>query len=128
MMEKLLAYCGINCDECPARIATVENDDALRQKTAEEWYKLYANILESFGIHGLKPEDMNCYGCRSDHGHFIGCTACPIKKCCQERNISECASCDEYESCEMLKAFYSTATHKDAKENLDKIRMKIAGK
>jgi Protein of unknown function (DUF3795) len=69
-MEKLLAYCGINCDECPARIATVENDDALRQKTAEEWYKLYANILESFGIHSLKPEDINCCGCRSEQGNL----------------------------------------------------------
>lgn len=127
-MEMSLAYCGINCNECPALIATVEDDDALRQKTAEEWSKLYADILESFGIHSLKSEDMNCYGCRSDHGHFIGCTACPIRKCCQERNIRECASCDEYESCDMLKAFYSITTHKDAKENLDKKRMKIARK
>ena len=71
---------------------------------------------------------MNCYGCRSDQGHFIRFTACPIRKCCQERNISECTSCEEYESIDMLKAFYSITTHKDAKENLDKIRMKTVRK
>lgn len=123
-----MTYCGVNCNECPARIATVEDDDELRLKTAEEWSKLYANIFESFGIKSLKPEDVNCCGCRSEHGHFVGCAACPIRKCCQERNISECASCDEYESCDMLKAFYSITTHKDARENLDKIRIKMMTK
>jgi hypothetical protein len=31
MIEKSFAYCGINCNECPARIATVK-DDAPRKK------------------------------------------------------------------------------------------------
>lgn len=127
-MEKSIAYCGIDCSECPVLIATAEDDDELRKKTAEEWSKLYTDILESFGIPRLKPGDMNCYGCRSDHGHFIGCSACPIRKCSQERNVSECASCDEYESCDMLKASYSIAIHKDSKENLDQIRMNIEKK
>ena len=33
-MNQLIAYCGLNCGTCDARIATVRNDDALREKTA----------------------------------------------------------------------------------------------
>lgn len=123
-MEKSLAYCGINCDICPVHIATAENDNGLRRKTAKEWSKLYADILESFGITSLEPENMNCFGCKSENGHFIGCAACPIKKCCNERKINTCANCDEYESCDMLKGFYSITSNQEAKENLDKIRIK----
>ena len=35
IMEKLThGCCGLNCEECPVFIATVNDDDALRQKTA----------------------------------------------------------------------------------------------
>lgn len=124
MPKTIIAYCGISCDKCPVFIATSKGDDALREKTAKEWSNLYANILESFGIHSLKPEDMNCSGCRSERGLFIGCASCPIRKCSQNKGFITCASCDEYESCGMLNAFYSNVIHKSAKENLDSIRMK----
>jgi hypothetical protein len=124
MSEGTLAYCGINCEKCPVFIATSKDDDALRQKTAREWSNLYAEILESFGIHSLKPEDMNCYGCRSNRGLFIGCAGCQIRKCSQDKGFITCASCDEYESCNMLNAFYSFTVHQSAKENLDRMRMK----
>jgi hypothetical protein len=123
MSETALAYCGINCDKCPVFIATSEDDDSLRQKTAKEWSNLYGKILESFGIHSLKPEDINCYGCRSEQGLFIGCASCSIRKCCQDKGFITCAGCDEYESCDMLKSFYSFEIHQIAKENLDRMRM-----
>ncbi len=124
MSETTLAYCGIDCEKCPVLIATSKNDDALRQKTAKEWSNLYGEILESFGINSLKPEDMNCCGCRSNHGLFIGCASCSIRKCSQDKGFTTCASCDEYESCDMLKGFYSFKIHQSAKENLDRMRMK----
>lgn len=124
MSETRLAYCGIECEKCPILIATSKDDDDLRQKTAREWSNLYAEILKSFGIHSLKPEDMNCCGCRSNHGLFIGCASCQIRKCSQDKGIITCASCDKYESCGMLKAFYSFAIHQSAKENLDRMRIK----
>jgi len=40
-MEKLIACCGLNCATCEARIATVNNDDELRQATAEKWRTQY---------------------------------------------------------------------------------------
>ena len=37
MMKQLIACCGLDCENCDARIATVTNDDALREKTAKAW-------------------------------------------------------------------------------------------
>jgi len=124
MSETAIAYCGLNCDKCPVLIATSRDDDSLRQKTVEELFDLYGDILESFGIHSLKPEDINCRGCRSERGLFIGCASCSIRKCCQDKGFVTCADCDEYESCDTLKGFYSFKIHQTAKENLDRLRMK----
>lgn len=33
-MKDLIACCGLDCENCDARKATVNNDDALRKKTA----------------------------------------------------------------------------------------------
>jgi len=33
-MNEFIAYCGLDCEKCEARIATMNNDDALRQKVA----------------------------------------------------------------------------------------------
>ena len=43
-MNKLIAYCGLNCDTCEARIATINNDDNLREKVAKKWSELN-NVL-----------------------------------------------------------------------------------
>lgn len=123
MAEATLAYCGIDCEKWPVRVAASRDDDDLRQKTAREWSNLYGEILESFGIHGLKLEDMKCNGCRSNHGIFIGCRSCSIRKCSQDKGFITCASCNEYGSCDMLRGFYSFEIHRSAKENLDGMRM-----
>ena len=34
-MKKLIAYCGLDCEKCDARIATLNNDNALREKVAQ---------------------------------------------------------------------------------------------
>ena len=39
-MNEYIAYCGLNCEACEARLATVNNDDALRQRVAREWSEL----------------------------------------------------------------------------------------
>ncbi len=72
MKESDLAYCGMDCSKCPVFIATARNDDMLRQKTARDWTNSYAKILETVGIESLRPEDINCLGCRSEQGHFFG--------------------------------------------------------
>ena len=117
MKEVELAYCGLDCEKCPAFIATANDDDALRQKTAKDWSSLYAEILTQVGIvEDLKPGDINCRGCRSEAVHFVGCMKCPIGECSQGRRFSTCASCSEYDTCELLKGFYSMAPHQYAKD------------
>lgn len=122
MKESDLAYCGLNCSKCPVLIATIRDDDALRHKTAMEWTDLYAVILKSIGLDSLKAEDVNCHGCRSEGVIFSACEKCPIRPCCQEKSLVNCAGCREYEACDILKGFYSFDVHLPAKKNLDRIR------
>jgi len=41
-MKNFIAYCGLNCETCEARLATINNDDALREKVAKEWGEMQA--------------------------------------------------------------------------------------
>lgn len=38
--NQLIGCCGLDCEKCDARIATLTNDNALREKTAALWTKL----------------------------------------------------------------------------------------
>ena len=39
-MNDYIAYCGLDCEICEARLATVKDDDVLRGKVAKLWSKL----------------------------------------------------------------------------------------
>jgi hypothetical protein len=112
-MERLVAFCGLICTECPAYLATQADDDAARARVAAEW-------TEAYGLAGLTVTDVNCDGCsaRSRLSNF--CYECPIRKCAQERTRSNCAHCEEYERCEHLNGFFTVAP--EAKIQLDRIR------
>jgi len=111
-MDKMIAYCGIVCTECPAFEATQKNDDAKRKKVTEMWSKQYKM--------NVKPEDINCDGCKSEGKRLIGyCNICEIRKCGQAKGVENCAYCDEY-ACDKLTKFHAMAPH--AKESLEKIR------
>ena len=113
-MDKMIAYCGIVCTECPAFIATQENDDAKRKEVAEMWSKQY-NM-------SVKPQDINCDGCKSEGKRLIGyCHVCEIRKCGQGKYVENCAYCDEY-GCEKLTKFIATVPN--AKATLEGIRKK----
>ena len=40
-----IACCGLDCEACEARLATISNDNALRAKVAEEWSKTFAYLF-----------------------------------------------------------------------------------
>ncbi len=44
-MNKYIAYCGLDCETCEAREATITNDDELRAKVAKEWSELIPVIF-----------------------------------------------------------------------------------
>jgi hypothetical protein len=114
-MRKMIAFCGITCTECPAFLATQQNDDEARHKVAETWSADYDA--------DIRPEDINCEGCLSKTRRvFRYCTVCEIRKCGQDKNVINCAYCDDY-VCETLKAFLEQAPN--AQENLEQIRKNL---
>lgn len=52
--NQLIGCCGLDCETCDARIATLTNDNALREKTAALWTKLNGVTIS--------PEMINCTG------------------------------------------------------------------
>ncbi len=108
----MIAFCGLVCSECPAFIATKEDDDNKRKETAEEWSKQFNT--------SIKPEDINCEGCVSNSEVlFSHPRLCEIRKCGQEKGITNCAHCDEY-ACDRLNDFFKGVP--GAKVTLDSIR------
>jgi len=108
-MNRFIAYCGLDCESCEARLATVNNDAALRQKVAKEWSDL--NGVE------ITPEMINCVGCRIDGVKTPYCESlCPIRQCAMGKGLETCGGCGEMERCEKLGAI--TGNNEDALKRL----------
>ena len=54
IMNKYIAYCGLDCETCEAREATITNDDELRAKVAKEWSELIPII---FNVCNIRKQD-----------------------------------------------------------------------
>jgi len=110
----MIAYCGLDCAECDALIATSRNDNAMRARIAEQWSKEYSAEIA--------PENVNCTGCRAEGVKLYYCEhKCEIRKCALPRKVSTCADCPEY-ACETLNGFFKMAPA--AKETLESLRNK----
>ncbi len=113
-MQKMIAYCGLICSNCPTYIATRNDDDEARAKTAALYSK-------KFGF-SLKPEDINCDGCLSTGKRLIGyCRACNIRKCCSTRGLADCTYCSK-QPCEHLDKFHAFSP--DAKRCYQELMLK----
>jgi hypothetical protein len=44
----------------------------------------------------IRPEQINCDGCKAGGRLFFFCNACSIKKCAVARGIEECATCADF--------------------------------
>ena len=108
-MNEYIAYCGLDCEACEARFATMNNDDVMRQRVAREWSDL--NGVE------ITPEMINCSGCRIPGAKMPYCDSlCPIRKCAMGKQMETCGSCTEMNSCEKLGMI--TGNNKDALHRL----------
>ena len=108
-MKEYIAYCGLDCESCEARLATINDDDALRVKVAREWSEL--NGVE------ITPEMINCSGCRVKGVKTPFCESlCPIRQCALNRNVETCGNCIEMSTCEKLGMI--TANNPEALERL----------
>ena len=52
-----IACCGLDCEACEARLATISNDNALRAKVAKEWSRI--NLAIPIYIIRCKRKDNN---------------------------------------------------------------------
>ena len=94
-MNEYIAYCGLDCKSCDAYIATVTDDNELREKVAKEWSEL--NGVE------ITPEMINCLGCRTDGIKTVYCDKlCPIRACGLKKGFNTCGDCAELEKCEKV--------------------------
>lgn len=110
-MKNKIAYCGLDCEKCDAYIATINDDQALREKTAKLWSELNnAPIL---------PEHINCLGCREDGVKTVFCdNFCEIRQCALRMSVSSCGDCADMQKCHTIKQIISN--NPDALKNLNK--------
>ena len=90
--------CGIDCEVCEAYIATLTDNDALKEKVAKRWSDLYGKKI--------RPGDVNCRGCSSVGTKGIYCdTMCRIKPCCRKKGIDTCAQCPDFPCKDLAEVF-----------------------
>lgn len=95
-MNRYIAYCGLDCEKCEARIATINNDNNLRKEVAKKWSEL--NKVE------ITPEMINCVGCRIDGIKTPFCESlCQIRQCAMSKIIETCGSCEDIKKCDKIK-------------------------
>ncbi len=111
MKNQLIACCGLDCEKCDARIATLTNDDVLREQTAQKWSEMN-NSPE------ITPETINCEGCRTEGVKFGFCSMCGIRSCATGRGFATCGECAELHSCATVAPVLEHAP--DARENLER--------
>ena len=108
-MEDLIGYCGLDCEICEARIATINDDNEMREKIAKLWSEL--NNVE------ISSEMINCVGCRVEGVKTPFCDSiCPIRQCPLDKKYETCADCNELEECKKVKQIFKN--NKDAYNNL----------
>ena len=84
--SQLIGCCGLDCEACDARTATITNDNALREKTAALWTKLNGVTIT--------PEMISCTGCRIEGAKTPFCDKlCPVHNCVRENEL-DCAQMD----------------------------------
>jgi hypothetical protein len=111
MSTQLLAYCGLDCSQCPAYIATQAEDISKLTALAGEWF-------DGATDHTI----ILCDGCKPngrDARIMKWCSDCPTRDCAMEREVENCAFCSDYGCPKLLKVFEHSV---EAKINLDRIR------
>lgn len=111
-MDRMVAYCGLVCTDCPAYIATQADDRAALEAVAAQWRQEYS-------APDIKTESVICDGCLTTNGRKCShCFECEIRACATGRNMVNCAHCTDY-ACDKLERFFALAP--DARATLSAI-------
>jgi hypothetical protein len=124
----LLAYCGLYCGDCMGYTGVIA-DAAERFKAVLEQYRFgktagamfqeelagYDNLVEMVGfMTGLRCPA----ACRLRTDHM----SCSAKNCCIDKGYFACYECDEFETCEKLRAVHVGIHEEACTLNLKAIR------
>ena len=115
-MAKIQAYCGLDCGDCEAYIATQKNDRDGLEAAAKKW-------SVQFGAKNISADMCICDGCstgkRTSTAHAASCA---IRVCASARGVTTCAHCQDY-GCTTLRGFFAFAPV--LKDKLEAIRKEI---
>jgi hypothetical protein len=114
-MNRMIAMCGLDCDDCIAFIATQKDDNNLRERVVEAW---------STEEERLRLEDVDCDGCTAGKKLHSFCRVCEVRICGLQRGIEKCAYCDEfpYGKLEKLWEGFQNVFREEAKANFIELR------
>jgi hypothetical protein len=111
-MDRMVAYCGLVCSDCPAYVATQANDQDGLERVAAQW-------REDYGAPGITVESVICDGCVTEGRKCAHCFECAIRACGMGRGVENCGHCEEY-GCEKVAGLFAMAP--DVKVVLDGVR------
>ena len=112
MNRNMIGCCGLDCEKCGAYLATINDDDEMRVKTAKLWSEW--NNCE------IPPEAINCTGCRGDGVKAYYCSElCAIRKCALGKGYETCAECEKLDNCGTVAEIHNNSD--EAAENLKKL-------
>lgn len=115
-MYEMTAYCGLDCEHCPAYVATQKDDMEELARVAEGW-------SAEFGM-PIPTESIICDSCKSKARICAYCSMCQVRDCAEGKGVPTCAHCESYicEKLEALPVFKATpGGAPSAKDNLDRI-------
>ena len=108
-MKQMIAFCGLDCEACDAYLATVRDDQALREKTARLWTEWNQTLI--------LPDQINWEGSRADGMKTSYCDSlCPIRQCALKKGMATCGDCPDMERCPTVGAIHGN--NPVAKNNL----------
>jgi len=94
-MDRIVAFCGIVCNECEACVATQANDAAAKERVAAHWRQEYNSPR-------IDAAYVTCDGCLAFDGRLGGhCLECDIRQCGVARGVANCAYCPDF-GCDKL--------------------------
>lgn len=100
-MKDLISCCGIDCEKCDARIATINDDYELKVATAKKFSEMSGT--------DVYPTQINCTGCRVKGPKTPFCEdMCEIRKCVHRKRYSYCGDCYGFEGCDKLQVIIGT--------------------
>ena len=101
-MKKLIACCGIECQECEARKVTIKKNRKLKDA-----YTIKCCHL--FNSPGLTFEDINCMGCRTEglKSKYCG-DICEIRKCVEFKGLNTCGDCIDIDFCDIINIIFES--------------------